>query len=97
MRANGFSNSPATLSDSDNIPVIYTSAATLTNSKVLPSWKIDEKYVNKEDYSCVICMDTYVKNERVHGLPGCTHYFHSKCIQTWLLGKSECPLCRSKV
>jgi len=100
MRRNGLSNYTPTPSVSNSAAAtttIFTPVASLTNERNLPNWTIDENHVNKEAYSCVICMDTYVKGERVHGLPRCSHYFHSKCIDAWLLGSTNCPICRSEV
>ena len=103
MRRNGVLNPPATLNISDNSPSTYDATTTATASlsatitTKLPAWIIDENFVNKESYSCVICMDTYVKGENVNGLPKCIHYFHSKCIGAWLVGSDCCPVCRSKI
>jgi hypothetical protein len=81
MRANGLSNSPAASSVSSSAATISTPCASLTNEQNLPSWTIDETYVNKDAYSCVICVDTYVKDARVRDLSRCSHDCHSKCIQ----------------
>ncbi|CAF0994087.1 unnamed protein product [Rotaria magnacalcarata] len=97
MRTNDLSTTPEASRASDSTAPIAIPIASVTNKQNLPSWTIDDKYVNKEDYSCVICMDTYVKGECVHGLPRCSHYFHSKCIEAWLVGSNDCPVCRSKV
>ncbi|CAF1072942.1 unnamed protein product [Adineta ricciae] len=94
MRRNGTSNISTTTSSNGSRPT--TTASNVADNKNLSSWIIDEKYVNQETYSCVICMDTYVKNDHVQGLSKCTHYFHQKCIQAWLIGSATCPVCRSE-
>jgi hypothetical protein len=103
MRRNGVLNPLARLnaSGASSSTNAATTTATVSLSSTitgnLPAWTIQEEFVNKETYSCVICMDTYVKSEIVNGLPRCTHYFHSKCIGAWLVGSNCCPVCRSKI
>jgi hypothetical protein len=103
MRTNGVLNPPTTLNTSGASRSTYAATTTDTASSSstitanLPAWTIEEKFVNNETYSCVICMDTYVKGDKVNGLPKCTHYFHSKCIGAWLVGSDCCPVCRSKI
>jgi hypothetical protein len=103
MRTNGVLNPSATSNISHDSRSTFAATNTATasvSSKItgnLPAWTIEEKFVNNETYSCVICMDTYVKGEKVNGLPRCSHYFHSKCIRAWLVGSDCCPVCRSKV
>ncbi|CAF1238466.1 unnamed protein product [Adineta steineri] len=99
MRRNGVLNPLARLNA--NATSSSTSAATTTatvsvsstTTGNLPTWTIQEEFVNKETYSCVICIDTYVKGAIVNGLPNCSHYFHSSCIRTWLVGSDQCPTC----
>ncbi|UJR19954.1 hypothetical protein I4U23_023086 [Adineta vaga] len=99
MHRNGVSNISTTASLGNSMTSTASSlfASNFSNNQNSPSWIIDEKFVNNETYSCVICMDTYVKNERVQGMPKCTHYFHPKCIQAWLVGSKNCPVCRSEM
>ncbi|CAF1197047.1 unnamed protein product [Adineta steineri] len=103
MRTNGVLNPLARLNTSGASS--STSAATTTATVCLsstttgnlPTWTIQEEFVNKVTYSCVICMDTYVEGDTVNGLPNCSHYFHSSCIGTWLVGSDQCPVCRAKI
>lgn len=97
MRANGLLNHSISSNASNSTITISAPVTSVTNDKNLPSWIIDEKNVNKKEYTCVICLDTYVEDDRVHGLPKCSHYFHAKCIQAWLFTSSNCPVCRSEV
>jgi len=57
---------------------------------------IDEKLVNKEEHTCVICLDTYMKSDKIKSLPNCSHWFHANCITAWLVGNSTCPVCRAQ-
>lgn len=43
--------------------------------------------------SCSICLGCYAMGEQLRVL-GCGHYFHSSCVDTWLLKhRNCCPLC----
>ncbi|CAF1320759.1 unnamed protein product [Adineta steineri] len=101
MRRNGVLNLPTnsilSSTTSTSATIYSSSTTTTTTTRDLPSWTISENHANKTEYSCVICMDTYSKGETVNGLPQCTHFFHCKCIQEWLVGSNSCPTCRSIV
>ncbi|CAF1300764.1 unnamed protein product [Adineta steineri] len=108
MRRNGVLNLPTnsilSSTTSTSATIYSSSTTTTTTTRDLPSWTISENHANKTEYSCVtfcltfqICMDTYSKGETVNGLPQCTHFFHCKCIQAWLVGSNSCPTCRSIV
>jgi hypothetical protein len=43
---------------------------------------------------CTICIDDYVKGEKVRTLD-CGHFFHVSCIDEWLAKISDCPLCKA--
>jgi len=43
--------------------------------------------------NCTICFETLRRKEFVRRL-GCSHLFHKKCIDQWLMEKLECPMCR---
>lgn len=54
------------------------------------------KYVNKENYQCIICMEEFQENEIVKLLP-CKHIFHSNCIKQWLMKEKTCPFCKKEI
>jgi len=97
MRTNGVLNVTSPLNISEERPINSVSSTTETSRTNLPEWIIDEQFVNKETNTCVICMDTYMKGDKINGLPQCSHYFHANCIKAWLVGSHDCPVCRSKV
>ena len=42
---------------------------------------------------CSVCLETMVAGAEVRSLP-CTHVFHRKCVDKWLVRKRKCPLCK---
>jgi Ring finger domain len=49
-----------------------------------------------ETNNCAICMDVLKTGDMVKSLQ-CSHNFHSRCINNWLLVKLKCPLCKKEV
>ncbi|XWS74446.1 hypothetical protein CRYUN_Cryun02cG0216800 [Craigia yunnanensis] len=50
--------------------------------------------LNLTGTDCPICLGEFAGGEKVRVIPKCSHCFHAKCIDTWLLSNSSCPLCR---
>ncbi|CAM0901552.1 unnamed protein product [Alopecurus aequalis] len=50
-----------------------------------------------QETTCPICIHEIQAGERSRTLPACRHVFHLACIDTWLLRKSQCPMCRHAV
>lgn len=46
--------------------------------------------------NCSICLETFADNDLICELK-CDHKFHPSCIQSWILEKGTCPMCRSIV
>ncbi|CAN8316554.1 unnamed protein product [Cochlearia groenlandica] len=44
---------------------------------------------------CHICLGDYKGNHVLRQLPDCNHFFHVKCIDTWLKLNPTCPVCRT--
>ncbi|KAL9673285.1 hypothetical protein QQ045_029541 [Rhodiola kirilowii] len=44
---------------------------------------------------CPVCLTEFEEGECVKMLPSCQHLFHPECIDTWLLSRASCPICRA--
>ena len=54
------------------------------------------KDVNDCDINCLICQEEYCRGENLRQLP-CSHCFHKKCVDQWLVAKDFCPYCRVSI
>jgi len=52
-----------------------------------------EMYEASTNHSCAVCILDYQIGDRLRTLP-CLHKFHKKCVDKWLVVKSECPICK---
>eukprot|EP01135_Chromosphaera_perkinsii_P006261 Nk52_evm3s478 gene=Nk52_evmTU3s478 len=59
------------------------------------SSKHNEEDEEEKDF-CGICLSTYLQNDRQRFLP-CKHYFHSDCVDQWLLTDKSCPICKRDI
>ena len=63
---------------------------------------IEEKELTKtilekgEQKSCTICLEDFAIGNKIIYLP-CFHYYHSKCIDTWVKTSNKCPLCNIEI
>jgi hypothetical protein len=46
--------------------------------------------------TCSICLEEFGSDERLKILP-CGHWYHTQCIDKWLVGHVDCPLCKRDV
>ncbi|KAF6175962.1 hypothetical protein GIB67_003450 [Kingdonia uniflora] len=60
----------------------------------LPVFLYKEIMGLKEPFDCAVCLCEFSETDDLRLLPMCSHAFHIKCIDTWLLSNSTCPLCR---
>eukprot|EP00096_Caligus_rogercresseyi_P001086 TRINITY_DN11697_c0_g1_i1.p1 TRINITY_DN11697_c0_g1~~TRINITY_DN11697_c0_g1_i1.p1 ORF type:complete len:365 (+),score=76.38 TRINITY_DN11697_c0_g1_i1:264-1358(+) len=49
-----------------------------------------------EQETCAVCIETFKAADVVRILP-CRHRFHKTCIDTWLLQKRTCPMCKMDI
>ena len=47
----------------------------------------------EDEFTCIICQDLFINSTT---LP-CAHSFCEYCLQTWLLKKNNCPICRQGI
>ncbi|XP_068018056.1 E3 ubiquitin-protein ligase ZNRF3 isoform X2 [Melanerpes formicivorus] len=45
---------------------------------------------------CAICLEKYIDGEELRVIP-CTHRFHKRCVDPWLLQHHTCPHCRHNI
>ncbi|CAF1318940.1 unnamed protein product [Rotaria sordida] len=88
IRRNGVLNPAANFNPSSTASISATINSSSTTTQNISTWTINENQANNDGCTCVICMNTYSKGETVNGLPHCTHFFHRKCIQAWLVGSN---------
>uniref|UniRef100_A0ACD5Y6W0 Uncharacterized protein n=1 Tax=Avena sativa TaxID=4498 RepID=A0ACD5Y6W0_AVESA len=50
-----------------------------------------------EQTTCPICLHEFQAGDSARRLPACRHVFHLACIDSWLLWKPQCPMCRHAV
>ncbi|GMJ03860.1 Arabidopsis Toxicos en Levadura 96 [Hibiscus trionum] len=53
------------------------------------------KLPRADDNTCSICLSEYEAKETIRTIPDCDHYFHSSCIDEWLVLNAACPICRN--
>ena len=46
--------------------------------------------------NCSICLENYSIGDKIVYLP-CFHFYHTKCIQTWVKSSDKCPLCNVEI
>ncbi|CAH1451553.1 unnamed protein product [Lactuca virosa] len=61
-----------------------------------PKTVLGESYrLPNDDATCAICLSGYKPKESLRTIPECNHYFHSECIDKWLMLNAACPMCRN--
>ena len=69
----------------------------------IPEIIVDKKFIydnynnnDEMEFECSICKLPIEIQQKIKLLP-CSHYFHSRCITTWLQIHASCPLCRRRL
>ncbi|KAK6932307.1 Zinc finger, RING-type, partial [Dillenia turbinata] len=52
---------------------------------------------NRTDHPCTICLQGFEEGECCKRFQKCRHFFHSLCIDEWLVRDGCCPICRQEV
>ena len=50
-----------------------------------------------ENEVCSICLENMEIGSEARSLPGCSHRFHTECINDWLIRRPHCPYCRRQI
>ncbi|KAI5148087.1 hypothetical protein ENBRE01_0101 [Enteropsectra breve] len=61
----------------------------------LPVYRYDQRSIGKHK-NCIVCLDDFENDEEIRIL-GCSHCFHKRCIDTWLISSLKCPMCRKSI
>ncbi|MFS7957444.1 putative transcription factor C2H2 family [Helianthus anomalus] len=72
---------------------IFESFPTFRYSKITAPHNVDTA-IDANSSSCSICLEGYEPLDVVQILPKCDHFFHIRCIDTWLKANPTCPVCR---
>lgn len=46
---------------------------------------------------CSICLETYKDHDELCIINGCSHLFHKSCLNSALIHKHQCPVCRKDI
>ncbi|KAE8687887.1 hypothetical protein F3Y22_tig00111008pilonHSYRG00337 [Hibiscus syriacus] len=67
--------------------------------KKLPQFRFSQetKSAHSKSDSCAICLDGFRQGQWCRNLVGCGHLFHRKCLDSWLIKVTSCPICRTRV
>jgi len=71
-------------------------AASQAEIRRLPTRTLCADDIGEDTNPCSICQEDFAADEEVRDLP-CQHYFHSHCIDQWLVIQKKCPLCRHDI
>ncbi|KAH7288629.1 hypothetical protein KP509_31G034400 [Ceratopteris richardii] len=55
----------------------------------------DDSAATNPAAECAVCLSELCHGSVCKLLPGCGHFFHAECIDSWFLTRSTCPLCRA--
>ncbi len=63
-----------------------------TNDNIT-NYKIKKNFNNFNDNECIICLEPFLKKDKLSIINKCGHYYHAKCLDLWFKRKESCPLC----
>ena len=71
---------------------------TIPNLKeIFGETKLTQSILDKgEQKKCSICLEDFELGTNIIYLP-CFHYYHAKCIETWVKNSDKCPLCNLEI
>ena len=66
-------------------------------SQIFEEVELTQSMLDKgEQKKCSICLEDFEVGTKIIYLP-CFHYYHSKCIETWVKESDKCPLCNIEI
>ena len=57
-------------------------------------YKHIQKYENREEKECAICIEEFKGIDILKAFYKCDHIFHKKCLLDWLKKHNDCPYCK---
>ncbi|XP_010235983.1 RING-H2 finger protein ATL1 [Brachypodium distachyon] len=87
-------------SDNGHLPVVVAPPPCGLREQViqaLPVFRYNKATKSNDASECAVCLGEFMEEETVRLLPNCLHVFHVDCIDTWLQGNANCPLCRAAI
>ncbi|XP_052246114.1 RING finger protein 215-like [Dreissena polymorpha] len=64
--------------------------------KALAVMKIKRYSKEGNHDTCAVCLENFYLKQKLRVLP-CGHYFHTKCVDPWLVRNHTCPLCKLNI
>ena len=55
--------------------------------------EIELSWESLPEDSCCICLSHFAEQEKALRL-GCSHIFHTSCLEVWLRRNASCPVCK---
>uniref|UniRef100_A0A803LUU4 RING-type E3 ubiquitin transferase n=1 Tax=Chenopodium quinoa TaxID=63459 RepID=A0A803LUU4_CHEQI len=65
--------------------------------KALPTYfyaDVKQHRKGQVELECAVCLSEFQDPEALRLLPGCSHVFHPRCVDQWLMKHVTCPVCR---
>uniref|UniRef100_F1KYG1 E3 ubiquitin-protein ligase Arkadia n=1 Tax=Ascaris suum TaxID=6253 RepID=F1KYG1_ASCSU len=78
---------------SNDPPPIGASLEQIVELTTVRSYDHDKAIPDTERDRCTVCLMNFEVEDSIRVLP-CTHYFHTGCIDRWLIYNKKCPMCR---
>ncbi|KAE8723781.1 electron transfer flavoprotein subunit beta [Hibiscus syriacus] len=63
----------------------------------IPTFQFKKSDGKRSPCECAVCLNEFKEDEKLRRIPNCSHVFHIDCIDVWLQGNANCPLCRTNI
>ena len=78
----------------DDLPSVGLSLNDMNQYTTLEVYTTSE---NEEETICNICQNPISDGTVIRRLNGCSHKFHTNCVDRWLMNHNSCPICRAAI